>query len=228
MADGPNIAEVASLIGDPARANMLSALKDDNSLTATELAHIAGVAPNTASGHLARLVAAKMVTVERAGRHRHFRLASREIADVLEALESIAGGTPPRCRTQDRRNNSLRAARSCYDHLAGRLGVQLTLSLVALGYLAATGTGFTLRKKGRLAFADMGINMDELLTSRRPLTRQCLDWSERQPHLGGALGAGLFSRLCDLGWLRRDEHTRAVFVTPRGRQGFKQRFRIEA
>ncbi len=228
MADGPNIAEVASLIGDPARASMLSALKDDNSLTATELAHIAGVAPNTASGHLARLVKAKMVTVERAGRHGLFRLASKEIADVLEALESIAANTSPRYRAPHRRDDPLRAARTCYDHLAGRLGVQLTLSLVALGYLVATTTGFTLRKKGRSAFADMGIDMDELLTSRRRLTRQCLDWSERQPHLGGALGASLFSRLCDQGWLRRDERTRAVFVTPRGRQGFKQRFLIEA
>jgi DNA-binding transcriptional ArsR family regulator len=228
MADRPNIAEVAFLIGDPARANMLSALKDDNSLTATELTHIAGVAPNTASGHLAKLVAAQLVLVERVGRHRHFRLVSEEIADVLEALESLGAKITPRYRTVAPSDSSLRFARSCYDHLAGHLGVQLTWSLVALGYLATTDNGFALRNKGRSAFAKFGINVDQMLTSRRRLARQCLDWSERRPHLGGALGASLLSRLYELGWLRRDKHTRAVFVTPGGRRGFKERFHMEA
>jgi DNA-binding transcriptional ArsR family regulator len=229
MADRPNIAVVAALVGDPARAGMLAALKDDDTLTATELANIAGVAPNTASGHLARLVEAQLVTVERVGRHRYFRLASDAIAALLESLEAAAAEcalpTTPARRVGD---SPLRQARTCYDHLAGRLGVQLTWSLVRLGYIAASDDGFRLCRAGRSALAGFGIDIDALMSARRRPLRSCLDWSEQRAHLGGALGAQLFSRLCDLGWLRRDSRTRAVFVTPRGRQGLERQFHIEA
>ena len=188
MADTPYIAEVAALIGDPARANMLLTLKDVGVLSATELAHVAGVAPNTASGHLARLTEAGIVTVERKGRHRYFRLAGDAVADALEALESLATRSVPRSRPPGPRDPAIRFARSCYDHLAGTLGVRLTWSLASRGYLKAAESNFLLTKKGERAFKNLGIDVDLLRAGRRQLTRRCLDWSEKRPHLGGPWG----------------------------------------
>ena len=227
MIDIPHIAEVASLIGDPARANMLCALKDDGVLSATELAHIAGVAPNTASGHLAKLAQARLIAVERRGRHRYCRLASAEVAEALEALEALAVKAAPRTRPSQARDDGIRFARSCYDHLAGQLGVKLTWSLVNQGTLASSENGFALTKSGEAAVTDLGIDLAALRARRRPLLRSCLDWSERRPHLGGALGASLLTRLSALAWLRRQTGTRAVSLTSRGRQAFRDRFQIE-
>lgn len=227
MIDIPYIAEVASLIGDPARANMLSALKDAPVLSATELAHVAGVAPNTASGHLAKLTQARMVTVTRQGRHRYYRLACDEVADALEALEALAVSAAPRQRPPGPRDDSIRFARTCYDHLAGRAGVKLAGSLLRLGYLTPTDDGFALGARGEAGFGEFGIEVHALRKNRRRLIRRCLDWSERRPHLGGALGASMLTRLCALGWLRRRKDTRAVVVTSLGRQAFRDRFAIE-
>lgn len=221
------IAEIASLIGDPARANMLFALKDDGVLSATELSYIAGVAPNTASGHLAKLMQANMVTVERKGRHRFYRLAGAELAEALEALQELAVIATPRSHRPDPRGDAIRFARVCYDHLAGELGIKLAGSLVSLGYLGPPEDGFVLRKKGEAALVDLGIDLNELRAGRRRFVRLCLDWSGRRPHLGGALGASLCSRLKELGWVRRGKSTRAVFVTNKGRQGFRDWFDIE-
>ena len=229
MIDIPSIAEVASLIGDPARANMLSALKDDRVLTASELAAIAGVMPSTASGHLQKLIAARLVTVERQGRHRHFRLASQAVADAIEALETLAAKATPRPPARHSRPDPARFARSCYDHLAGRLAVAIAWSMVESGDLAAARGEFTVTDKGRGTFGELGIDVAaQQRASRRRLARACLDWSEQRPHLGGALGAALFERLCALGWLARQPGTRAVSVTGHGRQELRRRFGIEA
>ncbi len=227
MMDTPYIAEVAALIGNPARANMLSALKDDGVLSATELAHVGGVAPNTASGHLVRLTEAQIVTVERKGRHRYYRLACDAVADALEALEALAACSAPRYRPPSLRDHAIRSARTCYDHLAGTLGVRLTWSLVSLGYLNATEHEFVLRKKGEKAFRNLGIEVDMLRARRRQFARRCPDWSEQRPHLGGALGASLFARLCEFGWLRPEKGTRAVSVTRQGRTALRDHFQIE-
>ncbi len=138
----PFIAEVASLIGDPARANMLAVLKDEVALTATELAHVAGVTPQTASAHLSKLTEARLVAVEREGRHRYYRLTGAEVAQALEALEVLAVAGPPRYRPPGPRDDALRFARSCYDHLAGRLGVAVTWALVDSGYLRVRDKNF--------------------------------------------------------------------------------------
>ena len=227
MVDIPYIAEAAAIIGDPARANMLSALKDDGVLSATELAHVAGVAPNTASGHLAKLTEIRMVTVECKGRHRYYSLACHEVAEALESLEALAANIAPRNRPRSRHDSAIRYARSCYDHLAGRLGVRLAESLVQLDYVARTPDGFALSERGETAFVAYGIDLDALKATRRRLVRRCPDWSESQAHLGGALGAKLFELFCDLSWLRRQRGTRAVFITPKGKSAFRKHFQME-
>jgi DNA-binding transcriptional ArsR family regulator len=227
MIDIPYIAEVAGLIGDPARANMLSALKDDGVLTARELAHIAGVAPNTASGHLAKLAQARLVQVESKGRHRYYRLAGPHVAEALEALEELAVNSAPRSRAPGPRDDAIRFARACYDHLAGDVGIRLAGALVDLGYLRTKDGDFALSRKGEEALTLFGVRFGELGATRRRLLRSCLDWSGRQPHLGGALGAALFDRFQELGWLRRRPNTRAVSITTRGRNGLRQEFDID-
>jgi DNA-binding transcriptional ArsR family regulator len=227
MLDIPYIAEVAALIGDPARANMLSAMKDDRALTATELAHVAGVAPNTASGHLAKLVQARLVAVEREGRLRWYRLASAQVAETLEALEELAVGAAPRSRFPGPRDEAIRFARVCYDHLAGEVGVRLAGALIGRGYLSDDDGASGLTRKGEKALIRFGLDVEALGTTRRRLVRRCLDWSGRQPHLGGALGASLFLRFHELGWVRRRPGTRAVTVTSRGRQGFRDWFDMQ-
>ena len=227
MIDIPYIAEAAALIGDPGRANMLSALKDDGVLSATELGHVAGVAPNTASGHLARLTEAGMVTVECKGRHRYYSLACHEVAEALEALEALAANIAPRHRPRSHHDEAIRYARSCYDHLAGRLGVRLAEALARLQFIEHTPDGFALLDRGETAFVTLGIDIEALKAKRRRLVRRCPDWSERQAHLGGALGAQLFEQFCDLGWLRRQRGTRAVSVTPKGKSALRKQFRME-
>ncbi len=225
--DTPYIAEVAALIGDPARANMLLALKDDGVLSASELAHVAGVARNTASGHLARLTEAQIVNVERKGRHRYYCLAGDAVADALEALEALATRSALRYRPPNPRDQAIRFARTCYDHLAGTLGARLTWSMVGRGYLKAAESNFLLTKEGERAFKSLGVEVDLLRAGRRQLARRCLDWSEKRPHLGGALGASLFARQCELGWLRPQKGSRVVSVTRHGRTALRDHFQIE-
>jgi DNA-binding transcriptional ArsR family regulator len=224
MIDIPYIAEVAALIGDPTRANMLSALKDDGVLSATELAQVAGVAANTASGHLSKLVDARMIKVERKGRHRFFTLASAEVADALESLEVLAENAAPRHRPSSPQDSRIRYARSCYDHLAGSLGVQLAKAFVRLEYIDETTHGFNLTCKGADAVAELGIDLDALKAQRRCMLRACPDWSETHVHLGGALGAKLFELFCEHGWLRRRRGDRVVETTPKGRTALRQQF----
>jgi DNA-binding transcriptional ArsR family regulator len=214
MKDGPMIARVAALIGDPARANMLTALTDGRALTASELAQAAGVALPTASGHLAQLVAGGLVSVEKQGRHRYHRLADADVAQAIEALMGLAERTgATRIRTGPR-EPALRRARVCYDHLAGERGVALLAGARSAGFLAGDGE-MTVTETGRAAFSRFGIDFDALARGRRQLCRHCLDWSERQSHLGGALGAAVLARLLDQGWARR-EAGRVLTITPRG------------
>jgi DNA-binding transcriptional ArsR family regulator len=227
MFDGPYIAEVAALIGDPARANMLLALKDEGALTASELSHIAGVSPQTASGHLAKLAQAGLATVERQGRHRYYRLANAGVADALEALMGLSVKAAPRHRPPGPCDEAVRFARSCYDHLAGRLGVALTWSMVEQGSLRSLDDGFVLTGQGERTLSEFGLELDVLRRGRRPLTRRCLDWSERRPHLGGALGAAVMTRAETLGWIERRKASRAVVLTQAGCKEFKEVFRID-
>lgn len=200
MKDGPLIASVAALLGDPARANMLTALMDGRALTATELALAAGVAPQTASGHLAKLRTAKLLVVGQQGRHRYFRLSDADVAEVLEALMGLAQRTgATRVRTGPR-DDALRSARRCYDHLAGERGVALFQSISRRGLLG-DGDEPRLTDRGRSFFAGFDIDIPTMERARRPVCRACLDWSERRHHLGGALGAAVLQTMIGRGWI---------------------------
>lgn len=227
MSTTSDFAEVAALAGDPARATMLLSLMDGRALTAGELATAAGVTAQTASGHLARLVAAGLLAVERQGRHRYHRIASPLVAQMVETIQSVsaAGPTarPPRVGPRDA---ALRLARTCYDHLAGRVAVAITDRLVTDGGLILDGDGGVLTGAGRDRLAALGIEVPSPC-GRRAFCRPCLDWSERRMHLAGTLGAALLDGLVTRGWLRRGAETRAVLVTPAGELGLRQAFGIE-
>ncbi len=230
---GPgSFVEISALAGDPARAMMLHALMDGRALTASELASVAGVAPQTASGHLARLAAAGLVSVERQGRHRYHRLASASVAHMIEAIMQVSAEVAPPARplATGPRNEALRAARTCYDHLAGRLGVALSDAFVDQGYVELGPDAGSVTASGLACLERIGIDTAALAgsgKSRRVLCRPCLDWSERRPHLAGALGASLCTRAFESGWIRRIEGTRAVAVTPAGRRHFRERLGLE-
>ena len=203
------LANIARMIGEPARAAMLHALLGGEALAAGVLARRAGVAPATASGHLAQLVAAGLLVRMQRGRERHYALAGSEVAAALEALARII---PP--REAESAHAALRAARTCYDHLAGRLGVQLTEHLVAERMLRKNS--LELQSRGEEWLESWGVDVDALRRARRPLTRACLDWTERRDHLAGSVGAAIVKVMLEQGWLVRLPNTRAVRLTVRG------------
>ena len=220
MKEGPDISAIASLLGDPARANMLAALMSGKALTAGELAKEAGVTAQTASGHLARLVAARLLLGEVQGRHRYFRIAGPDVAEALETLETLAARTGALRTRTGPRDAALRAARRCYDHLAGAAGVALYDALAAQGLVVATSDGLGLSAPGRARFAAEGIDIGALEARKRPLCRACLDWSERRSHLAGALGAAVMALVLARGWATLDATSRAVRFTAQGQAAF--------
>jgi DNA-binding transcriptional ArsR family regulator len=222
MKEGPSIAPIAALAGDPARANMLAALMSGKALTASELANEAGVAAQTASSHLAKLEAGKLVSAVKQGRHRYFRLADEDVAEMLEKMTGVAaraGHTRTRTGPSE---PALRKARVCYDHLAGELGVRMFDSLVKARYLSERSGELFLTRSGEKFTRDFGLDLPEV--SRRPLCRTCLDWSQRRSHLAGVLGTALLDRIYALKWARRARDSRAVIFTPVGEAKFNRVF----
>lgn len=216
MRDGPDISLIAALIGNPANANMLLALMPGPALTATELANETELTPQTTSGNLARLQAAGLVAVERQGRHRYFRLADPDVAAALEALLPIAARAGHMRTRTGPRDPELRRARSCYDHLAGDLAVRMLASFMEAGVIEREGEDIAISAAGRQALSGKGIDVAALETERRPMCRTCLDWSERRSHLGGALGAGIFTHIKAQGWASQQAGSRVVRFAPRG------------
>lgn len=217
--DISRIAETAALIGDPARANILFALKDEHRLTASELAAVAGVACSTASGHLGLLVEAGMLQVTQEGRNRFYTLAGPDVPDALEVIEALAGRLKPARAMAVIRDPGVRRARCCYDHLAGIVAVALSDALNGRGTCPGAPN-----EDGRGILSRIGIDLARLEGGRRQLVRWCPDWSTGSTHLGGALGAAIYARLCEMRWLRRVPGSRAVSITPAGAKGLRETF----
>jgi DNA-binding transcriptional ArsR family regulator len=239
MPGDANIASVAALMGEPARATVLLALAGGRALAASTLAAEARVAPSTLSGHLTRLVDGGLITVQTSGRHRYYRLGSPQVADAVEALARIAPSQPVRSLGQATHAEAIRRARTCYDHLAGRLGVALCDSLVSGGVLrvetapdgpddpvlgAGRAKRFALTTHGRDVLARLEVPLDP--PTRRPLVRYCVDWSEQRPHISGWLGAALLKRFVTLGWVTRTER-RVVRVNASGRSALPEQLGVD-
>ena len=222
MSGSTRLATTAALLGDPARANILAALLDGRALTAKELAYTAHVTPQTASGHLAKLADGGLLAAERQGRHRYYRLASPLVGQMLESVMAVAGSEPVRA-TAWRGGEALRTARTCYDHLAGKLGVALADALTQCGHVMLGTDGGEVTEQGQRFLDEFGAPP---APGRRVFCRPCLDWSERRPHLAGRVGAALASRCFELNWIARQRDTRAVAITDAGRIGFRETFGI--
>ena len=220
------LAETAALVGNPGRAAMLMALMDGRALTAAELARAAGITPQTASEHLGRLTTAGLLSRQCQGRHHYHRLASPAVAHMLETImEASAAGEaqrPLRPVVTGPRDKAMRAARTCYDHLAGQLGVRLADALGERGYVELSNEGGAVTQAGMEFFHDFGLDLGGSRAGPRLYCRPCLDWSERRLHIGGTLGAKLAARCFALNWIRRNRESRAVTVTPAGERGFRE------
>ncbi len=226
MKEGPDIAHVAALIGDPARANMLTALMSGKALTVSELAQEAGVTIQTASSHLSKLDDGGLLRPRKQGRHKYFALANDDVAHVLEGLMGLAAGSGHLRKRTGPKNAELRRARVCYNHLAGDMGTQMFDSLVAQGHLAFDGDNLRLTRSGQAFVTGFGIDLAVLLRRKSPLCRECLDWSARRSHLAGSLGRAFLSRFEELSWASRDQKTRVVSFSKDGTKEFERLFAI--
>jgi DNA-binding transcriptional ArsR family regulator len=220
MTDGPNIARIASLLGDPTRSLLLTALMTDRALTATELSNLANVSKQTISGHLAKLVDARLVCVEAQGRHRYFRLAGEDIAQLIEALMGVAYRTGSVRLLSSPRDPAMRKARVCYDHLAGECGVMIHEALCRMKAFVPAPDGLALSRRGIAWFKRLGIDTKHIAIQRRAFCRPCMDWSERRQHMAGALGAALLAKIFELRWAKRFAGSRVVSFSANGEKAF--------
>jgi DNA-binding transcriptional ArsR family regulator len=226
MAAAANLVEVAALVGDTARATMLNALMGGQSLTATELAYCANVSRSTASDHLSKLVAARLLTVTRNRRFSYYRIASPLVATMLESIKVVAAiEVPPRRQPRSAGDDALRFARSCYDHLAGQVGVAVTDALVAMGHIVLTEEGGEVTSSGERFLSAFGADLRP--RTRRIFCQPCLDWSERRYHIKGLVGVRILDRLLELGWLKRVSNSRALQMSSFGKAGLSEIFQIE-
>jgi DNA-binding transcriptional ArsR family regulator len=221
------IAGIGALLGDQTRVAMLQALMDGRALTATELAHAAGVTPQTASGHLAQLTAAGLLSMARQGRHRYHRLAGPQVARLLESLMLVASTSAQQSPRTGPRDETLRRARTCYDHIAGRLGVGLADSLATRGWVEIADDSALVTPTGLVGLSAIGIELVSVKARAAAMCRPCLDWSERRSHLAGKLGAALCSHGLEHGWIRRRGGSRALDITPEGARLYHEKFGVD-
>ena len=224
MTDGSSMVSAATLIGDHARAKMLTALMGGRALTATELAGAAGITKQTGSTHLRKLLDARFVAMEAHGRHRYFRIADEEVAQLLEEFMSFSVRTRTHACTTGPKDPALRKARVCYDHLAGELGVLLYESLLQRHAFDFNGATVSLSAEGERLLAEFGIDANAVRSQKRASCRVCMDWSERRHHLAGAAGAALLTRVIELGWAIRDKSSRAILFRPNGERALRSHF----
>ncbi len=237
MAPSPELTVIAAILSDASRVSMVEALLDGRSLTAHELAYGAGITPQTASFHLKKLLNAGLVRVLEQGRHRFFRLASEEITQALRVLMELTPATKGRpgkksgkrtAKPAARKHNAVCFARTCYGHLAGRMGVAIADEMEKRGYIRRIGDGaFELTTPGADFIDGLGIDREELMKSRRRMASQCLDWSERHPHIGGALGHAITRKLKQRNWIKTQSNTREITITAAGRKGLGELLGID-
>ena len=226
MSNAPQIAEVAALVGDPARANMLCALLGGRALTATALALSAGVSPQTTSGHLGKLFTARLVVQMKQGRHRYYRLAGPRVRQMLESIMNVALTGPPRFQPKSKHDDRLRHARTCYDHIAGVVGVGLAEQMAARDFVVLGDEAGEVTSAGMEFLSKLGVDLSCVRNKRRVFCRPCLDWTERRLHIGGAVGAALADRCFELKWIERMRDSRALNITPAGRRGLMESFSL--
>jgi DNA-binding transcriptional ArsR family regulator len=226
MTDGSSMVAAAMLIGDHTRARMLTALMGGRALTATELADAAGITKQTGSTHLRRLLDARFVAMEAHGRHRYFRIADEEVAQILEEFMSFTVRTGARAHATGPKDPALRKARVCYDHLAGELGVLLYASLLQRQAFDFNDATVALSAAGERLICELGIDARLIRSQKRASCRICMDWSERRHHLAGAVGAALLARVIELGWAVRDRSSRAIHFRPHGERSFRECFHL--
>jgi DNA-binding transcriptional ArsR family regulator len=224
MSAAPQIAEVAALVGDPARANILCALLGGRAITAAELACAAHVSPQTASEHLGRLLSGQLLVVAKQGRHRYYRLAGPHVGQMLESIMNVALAGPSRFQPRSKVDDALRHARTCYDHFAGVLGVGIADRLIERAFVVLGDEAGEVTEAGAGFLAELGVDLTAAHTKRRIFCRPCLDWTERRPHIGGAVGAAIAIRCVELKWVERVRGSRALTVTAAGRRGLMSFF----
>lgn len=227
MPGDTNIASVAALLADPTRVSILMALSDGRAFTANELSHLARVAPSTASGHLARLVDAELIKVEKQGRHRFFRMTNPALTEVLEELATFAPAHNIRSLREAEAGKAVRRARTCYNHVAGKFGVELTQALVRQSLLVELEDGYMLSQEGERWFHDFGITDIHTKKGQPIFAPRHIDWSERHYHFAGAPGAAFTRRLFELGWIKRIPASRALCITETGQQALLQHFNLQ-
>ena len=218
MQGTPSLTAIGQILGDPTRALILEMLYDGRDWSASELANAAGITPQTASSHLGKLTEANLLTVEPQGRNRYYRLADSEVAEALEALMVLAMRRDRRPEIVTLRDDPMRHARTCYDHIAGRFGITLVDRLISLKCLEDNDDNYRLTEKGEQLMSGLDIDLPSIRAGRRPFARRCLDWTERRHHLGGALGAALANSFLERNWIRRIDGTRALKITIEGRR----------
>lgn len=222
MDNKPDISKIASLIGDPARATMLTSLAAGGARTATELAHDAGITAQTTSSHLSKLKAGGLITARKQGRHQYFELANADVIDILDRLMGFAERAGHLRTRPGPKDPAMRAARVCYNHLAGNAGVQLFAGLTKQRLIkAGEDDSLALTPKGERFFKDFGIDLESLARKRRPLCKDCLDWSVRRTHLAGSLGTALLDRFYELKWITRVPDSRTIKFSPAGQKKFE-------
>ncbi|WP_410982579.1 ArsR/SmtB family transcription factor [Bacillus cereus] len=222
-----NVAKIASLISDTSRATILVQLLDGRPHPATELAHAAKIQPQTASFHLQKLYEAQTIDVEKHGRHRYYKIANHEIAESLKKILYLTPPEPVQSFKQSKESKEIQYAQTCYDHLAGKLGVEITNSLLNNNILIKEDLQFKVSKNGQEFFERFGINLDSLHKKRRFFSKGCLDWSKRQHHIAGALGNAMLERMLELNWITKSSETRAVYITPLEKQKIFNTFLIK-
>lgn len=217
---------IMSLIGDPIRSKIMWALLDGKAYTATELAHYTGTTAPNISMHLQKLLVSELLSVEKQGRHKYYTYSRPEISFAIESLANLIPQTDQSVKTTSR-DQPVKFCRTCYDHLAGKVGVLLADTMIGRGYLLREGSNFRVSEQGGVFFGSLGINTSQLNSQKRAFSRVCLDWSERRPHVGGALGAALLDVMLKTDWLRRTSNSRAIVITGKGRISLREKFSLD-